>query len=150
MLFIWFTALFILSSCSKEVSTEPVVINPDIDVCEICNMSITSVAYATEAILKDGTVEKFDDIGCMIDFLNETVETPLQMYVKDHLEDEWIKAEDAIYLMSEEYWTPMMYNVVSLKNEANSDRFQKEQGEGQLMTFEEVQQYFSTQGGHQH
>ncbi len=34
-------------------------------------MSIIEEQYATEVIAKDGTVYKFDDIGCMIKFLQD-------------------------------------------------------------------------------
>ncbi|MBF4501673.1 nitrous oxide reductase accessory protein NosL [Savagea sp. SN6] len=149
---LFFSLLFVLGACSGEVSTEPVDINPDIDVCDICNMSITAIPFATEAIMPDGTVEKFDDIGCMVDFLNETEEEPLQMYVKDNEKDEWIAAEDALYILNEDYWTPMMYGVVSFEEEAQLLAYMEKNGDGERLTFDEVITHFTEahSGGHNH
>lgn len=139
-----------LAGCSQKQSFEPVEINPDIDVCDICNMSITEVNFATEAIMKNGAVEKFDDIGCMVDFLNEQEEEPAVMYVRDTFSGEWIKSTEALYLLNDDYWTPMMYGVVSFKDETAMRQYIEENGEGVQLTFDEVVEHFTAQGGSHH
>lgn len=141
--------LLMLAGCNHQGSYEPVDINPDIDVCEICNMSITEVGYATEAILKNGAVEKFDDIGCMVEFLNEQTEEPAAIYVKDTLSGEWIPSKEALYVFNEKYWTPMMYGVVSFKDKDSMNQYMEENGQGAELTFEQVVDHFTSQGGAQ-
>ncbi len=142
--------LFMLAGCNHQGSHEPVDINPDIDVCDICNMSITEVGYATEAIMKNGEVEKFDDIGCMVEFLNEQTEEPAVMYVKDTLSGEWISSEEALFVFNENYWTPMMYGVVSFKDKTSMNQYMEENGQGDELTFEKVVDHFTSQGGAHH
>ena len=60
--------LAIMAACSGGQSYEPVDINPDVDICEVCNMSIVSEVHATELISTEGEVCKFDDLGCMIQY----------------------------------------------------------------------------------
>lgn len=139
-----------LAGCSQKKSFEPVEINPDIDVCNICNMSITEVTFATEAIMPNGAVEKFDDIGCMVEFLNDQTEEPAVMYVKDILSGEWIESTEALYVLNDDYWTPMMYGVVSFKDETSMQQYVEENGEGIPLTFEEVVEHFTAQGGAHH
>lgn len=145
-----FVTIVLLSGCGKKSAYEPVEINPDIDICDICNMSITVAEYATQAIMPNGSIENFDDIGCMIDFLNETSEKPGAMFVRDANSGEWIAAEQATYLYNEDYWTPMMYGVVAFKDATSAEQFTAENNEGETFKFDEVVTHFTEQGSHSH
>lgn len=140
----------ILSGCGKDAAYEPVDINPDIDVCEVCNMSITAVKYAAEAIMKDGSVEKFDDIGCMVDFMGSATKETGALFVRDANTGEWIDAKKASYLLNDDYWTPMMYGVISFKDDASAELFAADNGEGSKLTFDEVVDHFGEKGSHKH
>ncbi|RAK18398.1 copper chaperone NosL [Anoxybacillus vitaminiphilus] len=123
---IWMISLLFLTACSREVSIEPEEINPDIDVCVVCNMSITEKNYATEMIMKDGEIYKFDDIGCMMEYMHkhgEEKESIAAKYVRDVNSGKWIKLEDAYYAYHKEFWTPMAYGVVSFAKKEDAEKF---------------------------
>lgn len=131
-----------LVACSGAKTYEPEEINPDIDVCVVCNMSIVAEQYATEAILKDGTVHKFDDIGCMVEWMNKQNNDDIaKLYVRDVTNGEWIELEKAVYAYDPNYWTPMNYGVVSFANEQHAKAYMEQEGEGQLWTYEQLKQH---------
>ncbi|WP_338754551.1 nitrous oxide reductase accessory protein NosL [Bacillus sp. FJAT-52991] len=132
----------LLTACGKEQTYEPVEINPDIDVCDVCNMSITESQYATEVLLKDGSVETFDDIGCMVEYLNEQDEKTIgEKYVRDALSGDWVKLNKATFLYNKDYWTPMAYGVVSFSDQSSAEDYMKKEGKGEIMTLEEVMKH---------
>ncbi|MBE1555908.1 nitrous oxide reductase accessory protein NosL [Sporosarcina limicola] len=143
-------AVSILSGCGKNAAFEPVDINTDIDVCDVCNMSITAVNYATEVIMKDGSVEKFDDIGCMVDFMGGATKETGALFVRDANTGEWIEAQKASYLLNDDYWTPMMYGVISFKDDASAELFSTDNGEGSKLTFDEVVEHLGEKGSSKH
>ena len=131
-----------LVACSGKNTYEPKEINPDIDVCMVCNMSIAAEQYATEAILKDGTVYKFDDIGCMMEWMNkQNGDDIAKLYVRDITNGEWVELEQAVYVYNATYWTPMSYGVVSFANEQNAKAYMEQEGQGQLWTYEQLKQH---------
>ncbi|GMB08275.1 nitrous oxide reductase accessory protein NosL [Thermolongibacillus altinsuensis] len=140
--FLFICILLMLTACQREQAYEPEEINPDIDVCMICNMSITAENYATEAILKDGTVHKFDDIGCMFEFMKqEDKENIAKLYVRDIETSEWIELEKAFFAYDRDYWTPMNYGVVSFASEENAKKYIEKEGKGQLWTYDQLLQH---------
>lgn len=132
--------LSVMAGCGSEQSYEPEEINPDIDACLVCNMSVAHVDYATQVILKDGTVHKFDDIGCMVEYLNgegkdEVVE---KKYVRDVETSEWIELEEAAFAYHEEFWTPMAYGVLSFSSKEKAESYIASEGHGELMSLDDV------------
>ncbi|GLY11186.1 nitrous oxide reductase accessory protein NosL [Pseudobacillus badius] len=141
LIFLVFSVLA-LAGCGKEHVYEPVEINPDIDACDICNMSIAATQYATEVVLTDGTVETFDDIGCMIEYLNQEEEKNIgEAYVRDVQTGDWVKLNEALFLYNKSYWTPMSYGVVSFADEKSAQQFMAEEGKGKRMNLEDIRKH---------
>ena len=69
---IWFfhSGNFLLGACSEK-TFEPKSINAETDICKICNMSIAHEDYAGQIVFKNGDYEMFDDIGCLMEFMQE-------------------------------------------------------------------------------
>jgi copper chaperone NosL len=113
-------ALVVLASCQKK-TIEPVAIEAD-DMCSFCRMSISEKRYAAELIDDDGQALKFDDIGCMTNFLKQKRNNgPVAaMFVMDFDRREWLKAEDAFYVRSEEFKTPMNGGLAAFKDQASA------------------------------
>ena len=134
--------VFLLSGCGGNQSFEPVEINAEIDVCEICNMGIAHEHYATEIISAVGDVYKFDDIGCMIEFLEHdkaiAKEKVEKQYVRDSETGEWVAIEDAYHAFHPDFWTPMANGVVTFKNKEQAESYIKEQGMGELYDYEQL------------
>ncbi|MEH7884101.1 nitrous oxide reductase accessory protein NosL [Bacillus sp. JJ1609] len=131
--------LAMLSGCQNS-SMEPEEINPEIDVCEICNMGIVNENFATEVVTDDGEIYKFDDIGCMEEFRKS--ESSLQeggaakKFVRDMESAEWVELEKAYYAYHPDFWTPMANGVVSFKNKDSAENYVKEQGMGEILDYQ--------------
>ncbi|WP_050613850.1 nitrous oxide reductase accessory protein NosL [Bacillus testis] len=137
--------MLFLSACGKGPSFEPEKINPEVDICEICNMSISEENYATQLISKDGDVYKFDDIGCMYEFVEKDKRIAdkdiAKQYVRDMENGKWLESKDAYYAYHSDFWTPMAYGVVSFENEEKAKRYIEKQGKGEVFNFEQLSQH---------
>ncbi|MBT2688457.1 nitrous oxide reductase accessory protein NosL [Bacillus sp. ISL-47] len=144
-LFAMLLAAALLSGCGKEQTFEPEEINPEIDVCEICNMSIAHEHYATEVISTNGDVYKFDDIGCMADFVEkgETIsaEEIAKQYVRDSESGEWVELKDAYHAFHPDFWTPMANGVVTFRDQEGAEAYIGQQGMGELYNYKKLQEH---------
>lgn len=136
--------LVLLSGCQNS-SMEPEEINPEIDVCEVCNMGIAHEHFATEIVTEDGEIYKFDDIGCMDEFLQSesslNEEGAAKKYVRDMESGEWVELEKAYHAYHPEYWTPMANGVVSFKNKERAEKYVKDQGMGEVLDYKALEKH---------
>lgn len=116
----------------KEYEAE--AIHEDVDKCDICNMQVVDDGFATQLITEEGKVYKFDDIGCMNEWMkkNSGEEVAIQ-FVRDHNTEEWIKMDNAYYAYDPSFKTPMAYGLVSFKEKEEAQKFINEQGKGVLL-----------------
>jgi copper chaperone NosL len=127
----------LLVSCQKSM-IGPVAIAPE-DMCAYCKMAISEKRYAAEFIDSEGQAFKFDDIGCMVNFIKSKKNTTkiVAYFVMDFDERQWIKATDASYVRSSELNTPMNGGIIAFKNQAKAkeaaDRYH-----GKLIRFEDL------------
>jgi len=134
----------IISGCNNS-TMEPEEINPEIDVCEVCNMSIANENYATEVVTADGEVYKFDDIGCMDEFMEREAplkeENAAKQYVRDVDTGEWVELEKAFHAYHPDFWTPMANGVVSFKDKESAEKYVNEQGMGEVLDYESLENH---------
>ena len=112
--------LVLLAGCQKG-SMEPVNIEPN-DMCAFCRMSISEKRYAAELVQHDGEALKFDDIGCMVNFTKQKHIGAASgaAFVMDFDRREWLKANDAFYVRSSEFKTPMNGGIVAFKDQPSA------------------------------
>ena len=103
----------LLVGCSSAKAAEPVSINPDVDSCARCNMGIIEKEHAAQIIMKDGTPNLYDDIGCMLSDLKENKENAEIGFVQDYQSHEWIDIEEASFVQEDNIATPMSYGIVA-------------------------------------
>ena len=113
--------LVVFTNCQKR-AIEPVAIEAN-EMCSFCRMSISETRYAAELIDDAGQVFKFDDIGCMTNFIKQKrINAPiLATFVKDFDSREWVKAENAFYVRSSELKTPMNSGLAAFKNQSSAE-----------------------------
>ena len=116
------TTLVAFAGCQNK-TIEPVTIEAS-DMCAFCRMSISEKRYAAELIDQEGEAFKFDDIGCMANFRKQRKNDDAirATFVMDFERREWLKAEDAFYVRSSEFKTPMSGGIVAFKDEANAQQ----------------------------
>ena len=115
-------AALLLTGCDQPAGNTPVSIAWDRDTCEHCRMTISDRAYAAQAWAgSDRRYYKFDDIGCMVNWLRERGGSPeqLKLWVADHLhhdEVHWLDARTAWYRSG--LRTPMDYGFGAMAEPA--------------------------------
>ena len=110
--------LVALANCQKK-TVEPVTIEVS-DMCSLCRMSISEKRYAAEIIDNEGQPLKFDDIGCMTNYikLKKNNVSIAATFVMDFDRREWLKAENAFYVRSTEFKTPMSGGIVAFRDQS--------------------------------
>lgn len=114
-----FAALLVilLLSCS----TDPQPLQYGKDTCHTCKMTLMDKKFGAEIVTAKGKVYKFDDMNCMVNFLNsgylddQILEHKL---VVDYTQPgKLIPAEEAFYLKSAEIRSPMASEVAAFETE---------------------------------
>ncbi len=129
--------LFTLTSCST--APEPMVVGKDD--CYGCKMGIADLRFGAEVITKKGKIYKFDDVGCMITYLKsgELKENEMASKVVMNFNEvnQFIKAEDAWFLISPEIRSPMNSNISAYKSKGDAENT-KAGISGEIMTWEDL------------
>jgi copper chaperone NosL len=117
--------LFILmNSCGDNSKEGPSKIYFGEDICERCKMIISEKEFASQFRLSDGTIAKFDDIGCMIHYVHTQEPKQIEsIYVTDYDTGNWINAESGYFIWTENIRTPMGYGVLSFNNKGTAQEF---------------------------
>ncbi len=149
-----FIFLFALLSLSLLVAcgggsdlNEPPDIRYGEDVCERCLMIINEARYAAAYVTPDGEPRLFDDIGGMAAHIDEALddgapedgvpEDVAVYWVHDYDTEEWLKAEEAFYVESEDLATPMGFGIVAFAVRERAEEWAAEQG-GTLRSYSEL------------
>ena len=116
-----FSILIMVASCQQSAVT-PVAIEAN-DMCSFCRMSISETRYAAELIDDEGQAFKFDDIGCMANFIKQKRNNaPIRAtFVMDYDRREWLAAESASFVRSTEFKTPMNGGIVAFKDRSDAE-----------------------------
>ena len=106
----------VFANCQKR-TVEPVAIAPE-DMCSYCKMAISEKQYAAELIDGERQPFKFDDIGCMLNFVKKgsVNVSASSFFVMDFDERQWIKADNAYYVRSSDVTTPMNGGIIAFKD----------------------------------
>ena len=130
---------------------EPEDINADSDVCEVCAMAVADDQHATQIILENGRSLKFDDLGCLYEWLEENDEDEVgAKFVRDFDTEEWVLVEDATYIFDEEIETPMAYGIISFKEKTDAEKYIEDNGFGELLTANDLDDHKWEMMDHDH
>lgn len=126
----------LLSACATG-PLKPVDLMPE-DMCSLCRMAISEKQYAAEFLTADGDAIKFDDIGCMLNYLKARPTTKVAAYFfMDYETKRWLSAADASFVKSAEIASPMRGGIIAFQDKAAAEtavtRYQ-----GQKLTFTEL------------
>ncbi len=95
------------------------------DTCEVCHMPIADPRYAAELVTATGKVYRFDDVGCLADFVR-TDQVPKEqihsLWAMDFLApDSLYRLDGLVFLLSDQLHTPMNHGVVALRSGPAAD-----------------------------
>jgi copper chaperone NosL len=130
-------ALLLLIACGEK-QLKPVGLLPE-DICTNCKMAISEKQFAAEFITRDGDAVKFDDIGCMSKYLNEknNRDSIAGYFVNDFNSKQWVRGEEAFFVSSPGFQTPMSGGIVAFKDKSQAEASVAAR-QSRLLTFAEV------------
>ncbi len=137
-LIVLIAAAAIAAGCGGKAYKQQ-AIHEETDRCETCNMAVKDDSYATQIITTEGQALKFDDLGCMNEWMRENgTDTIGAAFVRDYHSKTWVNYEKAYYVYETSFKTPMAYGIVSFEKESDAQAFIHEQGKGKLMTAKDL------------
>lgn len=126
---------------SSACSVNPVPIEYGKDSCHYCKMTIMDKKFGGEVVTTKGKVYKFDDVNCMVNFLNtgELGEREISFrLVVDYTQPEkLIAAGEAFYVKSPEVKSPMASQVAAFETDDLKNEYKK-QWKGIYLTWGEL------------
>lgn len=81
--------------------------------CAHCRMLVGEPAYAAQLITTDGTVEHFDDPGCLLHYLDDHAPRIHRLWFHDHDADRWWRGEEVRFATTTAP-TPMGYGLAAV------------------------------------
>jgi copper chaperone NosL len=100
-------------------------------------MIISDPRFAAAAVTADGTVTLFDDIGDLLAYRKENRPSWVAIWVHDYETQEWLRAEDAWYLLAPGIRSPMGWGLAAFATEEAASARQAELG-GELLRWNEL------------
>ncbi len=109
-----------LIGCSGKVTNKPPDIMVGKDPCDNCFMIINENKYAGSIWLENGDAKRFDDIGCMMSYIRKNNSRVRTYWVHDYLSSEPLMADNSLFLISENFETPMGSGIIAVKSKVES------------------------------
>lgn len=136
--------LTLLAACQTAAAVgEPPEIRFGEDICDHCFMIINEPRFAASYVTEMGETRRFDDIGNMMFYHIEHDEDVAAFWVHDYDTEEWLRAENAHYVVSPDIYTPMASGIVAFQDAGSAERLAAEHS-GQLFDFTELIQYYAS------
>ena len=124
LLIILLTIIFVICGCSSNSNnSEPPKIVLGQDPCDNCFMLINEKKFAASIWLSNGESKRFDDIGCMIDYVQKSGDKISSYWVYDYNNDKPLKAEEAYFVKSDKLLTPMSFGIVAFKTKSAASQY---------------------------
>ena len=125
------------SACSQQ----PQPINYGKEECSACKMTIMDKRFGAEIISSKGKIYKFDDLICMVEFLNNNTiagnEISRKLVIDYEKENNLLDAEQATYYVGDDVHSPMNGNAAAFLNKNDAQKFQAGK-QGVVMEWNEV------------
>ena len=129
--------LMTIVSCSSGPDLEE---PPDIrygeDSCDRCLMIINEARFAAAYVTEAGQTRRFDDIGGMVAYTDEISEDGTVFWVHDFDTEEWLKAEEAFYVESQQQ-TPMGFGIIAFADQQRAEQWAMD-NDGIMLTYSDL------------
>jgi copper chaperone NosL len=137
-----FLGIILLMSCT----TEPEAINYGKENCQFCKMTIMDNKYGCEVVTQKGKVFKFDDVSCLIKYINISEQTPKEYsHIVVNCYDKPANLVDVnklYFVVSPNFSSPMLGNVAAFSDEKQANETLKKDSEAKKYSWNELVKKF--------
>lgn len=129
-----------LAACRQQnnVATPPEIAFGQ-DTCDRCNMIISEENMAAAFWTTGGEAFRFDDVGEMLAFLDETQPDVASIWVHDYVDGAWLQAGDATFVLGTGVATPMGFGIVAFADVDAGRALAHGAAEAQVLDFAALQ-----------
>ena len=124
----WIAFLIAFSLWSCSIEPQPLLYGKDF--CHTCKMTLMDKKFGAEVVTSKGKVYKFDDMNCMINFLNsgyiEEQDIAFRLVIDFANPEKLIDAKDAHYVKSDKIRSPMASEIAAFSKKEDLDASNKE------------------------
>jgi copper chaperone NosL len=128
----------LLAACS--VKPEPISYGQDN--CHLCKMTIMDKKFGAEVVTTKGKVFKFDEVNCMVNFLNsgylDDRDVAFRLVVDYSQPGKLIAADEAFFIKSPDIRSPMASQVASFEKDESKNEFKKQWSNSIYLTWGEL------------
>lgn len=107
--------------------------------CTLRKMVISEKRYAAQFVDGEGNAFKFDDIGCVMRYLE--TQTPKRMvqacFVMDYSGGGWLDAKQAHHVKANGFQSPMSGGLIALRARPQAEEYARKFN-GKSLTFEDL------------
>ncbi|HEX7016228.1 MAG TPA: nitrous oxide reductase accessory protein NosL [Cyclobacteriaceae bacterium] len=133
--------ILVSSALWLACSVKPEPLQYGVDACHTCKMTLVDRKFGAEVVTAKGKVFKFDDVNCMVNFLNsgEVQERDIayRLVVDYSSPEKLIPAGDAFFVKSDLIRSPMASGIAAFEGE-QSMREQVRAWKGIYLTWGEL------------
>lgn len=124
--YVYLLSLVILIACSAE--PEPLVYGED--ACYHCKMVLMDQKFGAEVVTTKGKVYKFDDVNCMISFINENIkderDIKFRLVTQFNKPGELTDAGTAFYVKANSIKSPMASQIAAFADYEEMKQYSKQ------------------------
>jgi copper chaperone NosL len=137
--FAWLLCLTLFCSCNTD--PRPLVIGKD--ECDFCKMPVVNTKFGAELITQKGKLYKFDDMICMMNFLENTMQK--KQIIKNIFpvnytnNQKFTDINQSVFLVSQNFRTPMNSGIAAFETQQEATLFLKD-FPGKIITWDQLQQ----------
>ena len=131
------TGLLFSLSCTGTSAPKPITVNKDI--CVLCKMTLVDLKFATQLVTNKGKHYMFDDISCMVEFVNDNKEMKTgKLFVPNYLnEREFLEVKNAFYIEGGDVKSPMNGNIAAFATASAAEQY-AEQLNARVIAWEDL------------
>ncbi len=129
--------LFLIGCSAGGPTDEPPEIAYGRDVCDACSMIIDEARFAASYVTTTGEVRKFESIEDMVSYHHDHEEEVHIFWVHDYESEEWVRADKAFFIQSEDIPSPMGGGLIAAADETHAHRL-ADVWHGSVLTFPEL------------
>jgi len=123
-------------SCSTDNFNEAPKVLYGQDPCAECYMIINEKRFAAAIKIRQGETFRFDDVGCLVNFMNKNELKGYNIWVVDFTSEKWLPVEKTGFILNKNIPTPMGFGILAFADESQIPDSLKLRY--QPMTFDEI------------
>jgi copper chaperone NosL len=116
-------AAALLAACQGATTWPPAPAEARLgeDACAHCRMIVSDGRFAAQAWDRDGTVEWFDDVGCVLERRGGPGSDPAAVFVHAFDDASWVRGDTGFVVRSPDIASPMGHGFAAFATRARAD-----------------------------